>query len=284
LCRCVIIQMMSASRDRNRSGGSSRAKWLVPAIIAAAAAIAAAFISRSGGTPQPLQTAPLQTAALEVIELAPVNAPPHLVQSAGSVQASYDARTTAGVVITLRNPGTAISVINRARVSVLRYAAFSEEGCIPGAGPIPISTHYDAGLPVGTEQSVDIALSQQVPANSADRLAIGFRPSAGYVDSGGTGASRLYALDIKLYHDNVSTPLAAGKVVLAVPFPEVPFLARFKPHVSGALSSACVPHNTAVLQTMLGLPYAHSNALAEFASNPCEGDQQLAAEWECPPS
>jgi hypothetical protein len=250
--------------------------WLVPALIAAAAVIAAALITRTGGS------TPVATSHLEVIELAPANTRPRLTRNGTSVQARYDSRETAGIVITLRNPGNGVSVINRARVTVDRYAGFQEEGCIPGAGPIPISANYRAELPAGAGHSVDVALSQQVAGNSADRIAIGFRGPAGFVDSDGTGASRLYALSVELFHDGASAPVDAGKALLAVPFPAYFFLVRFKSPAQGGLTSACVPQNTSLLQGMLALPYKHSPQLEAFARNPCAGLQGLGTFWECP--
>ncbi len=205
---------------------------------------------------------------LQVLNVAVVDRPPN-----ASFGTTYKAATSTGITLTLRNPGNGISVITSARFIVKRFAALSTNGCIPGAGPIPISADYQAALPAIAKpgEAINADLSQQVSANSADRFSIGFSFLTSdayeypYIDGGGTGASRLYELEVELFHDGNATPLRAGTMLLALPFPAYEF---FPGGTDLGLSGACAPKNLVTLRHMLSLQGARSAELAEFGRDP----------------
>jgi hypothetical protein len=236
------------------------------AIIGAAAVLLAAVIggllARGGSSADTFHS------DLQVLDMAVVDRPPH-----ASFQQTYKAATSTGIVLTLRNPGNGVSVITSARFVVESFAALGTTGCIPGAGPVPISADYQAALPPVARpgEVINADLSQEVRENSADRFAVGFSFLTSdayeypYVNGGGTGASRIYELEVELLHDGDPVPLRAGTILLALPFPAYEF---FPGGTNTGLSGACAPKNLATLRHMLSLPGRRSLELNSFGTNP----------------
>jgi hypothetical protein len=248
-------------RGRSKPARSELRVALIGAAAVLLAAVIGAELPRLGG-----HASSDYRADLQVLDLAVVNQPPH-----ASIGQTYDAATSAGVVVTLRNPGNGVSVVTSARFVVERFARLSADGCIPGAGPIPISANYQVSLsPVAHRgQTFSAHLSQQVRANSADRMRIGFTQysttqyASPYVNGDGTGNSSIYQMRVELFHDGVPRPLNAGTVILAVPFPwSGLFPGGQGPHVNGR----CMPGNVPVLRRMLALRGRRSPTLAAFGS------------------
>lgn len=200
--------------------------------------------------------------------MAVVDRPPH-----ATIGQTYKAATANGITFTLRNPGNGISVITSARFIVKKFAALGTNGCIPGAGPVPISADYQAALPPMARpgDAINANFSEQVRANSADRFSIGFSFLTSdayeypYLNGYGTGASRIYELEVELFHDNDQEPLHAGTILLALPFPAYEF---FPGGTGTGLSGACASKNLVTLRHMLALKGARSPELEEFGKDP----------------
>jgi hypothetical protein len=115
--------------------------------------------------------------------------------------------------VTVRNTGREVSVITGASLRVRELAWIGV--CEGGAGLDP-SVEYDVILPASADagEVVEADVSQQVPANTADRFTLRlYTPE----ENRGDG-TRLYQLDVELEHDATARPLEAGTVVVAVPF------------------------------------------------------------------
>lgn len=249
-------------------------------VLAAGTAIAATVLSKQGAEPPHRNSATRTTSGLAIIDTVVVNRPPPRISEspggaddvANGIGGQYAARDTAAVVLTLRNAGKEVSVVNRADVVIENYDALSADGCIPGAGPIAISADYDARLPPVAHpgEQINVSLSQELRPNTADRIRIGFAlddpgPTRVFDNGDGTGQSRLYVLRIDLYHDGRKTPLRASRVLLALPFP---YSGLFAPAPS--LPGDCVDPNRATLARMLKSTARRSAELTAFAKNPTQ--------------
>jgi hypothetical protein len=205
--------------------------------------------------------------SLQIIDALPVNRP---LKKAVS---RYNAVDASGVILTLRNPGPKVSVVNRARLVITRFATLSAQSCAGEGegGKIPTSAHYRARMPLvaGAGDAVVAHLRQQVPPNSADRLEIGLAlddpGNRVFTTPTATGASRVYTLTIELYHDGVTRPLRSAPVIVAIPFPWYGVVLR---PTGSTDSGACGAHNLAILHQMLAGGAARSDDLDTFAKNP----------------
>jgi hypothetical protein len=236
------------------------------ALIGAAAVLVAAVIggllARGGSSADTFHS------DLQVLNMAVVDRPPN-----ATIGQTYKAADARGVTFTLRNPGNGISVITSARFIVKHFAALGTTGCIPGAGPIPVAADYQAALPPMARpgEAINADFSEQVSANSADRFSIGFSFVTSdayeypYLNGDGTGASRLYELEVELFHDSDTAPLRAGTILLALPFPAYEF---FPGGTDTGLSGACASKNLAILRRMLSLKGARSPELEAFGKDP----------------
>jgi hypothetical protein len=253
------------SKKESEDGGRGRHELRI-ALIGAAAVILAAvlggFIARGGSSADTFHS------DLQVLNVAVVDRPPP-----ATIGQTYKAARAYGTTFTLRNPGNGISVITGAHFIVKRFAALATNGCIPGAGPVPVSADYQAALPPVARpgETIDADFSEQVSANSADRFSIGFSFLTSdayeypYVNGDGTGASRFYELEVELFHDNDPNPLRAGTILLALPFPAFEF---FPGGTNTGLSGACAPKNLLTLRRMLSLKGARSQELEAFGRDP----------------
>ena len=157
------------------------------------------------------QSAPAVSENLEVSDLAviPTEVTEVLTDDLGG---SSEERTVEweAIDIAVRNKGTAISMIDRAEVRVLERMLVPS--CRAEGGLVEISGRYSIMLTdsdtVGTTREATVR--QGVPANAVDRfqLTVGGPPRFG----GEPGV--LVQVEVLLYHDNVRTPLNAGKAVL----------------------------------------------------------------------
>jgi hypothetical protein len=251
-----------SARDDAPHARSELRVALIGAVAVILAAIIGGLLARGGSSADTFHS------DLQVLNMAVVDRPPH-----ASFQQTYKAATSTGMVLTLRNPGNGVSVVTNARLVVKQFAALGTTGCIPGAGPVPISADYQAALPPVARpgEVIDASLSQEVRANSADRFAVGFSFLTSdayeypYVNGLGTGASRLYELEVELFHDGDPAPLHVGTVLLALPFPSYEF---FPGGASVGLSGACAAKNLLILRHMLSLPGVHSSELDAFGKSP----------------
>jgi len=207
--------------DRGRVRANERRhrealRWSRIAAYAGVAAVAVAalalFIGRhDSSTGGDTATSDSSGERLQVIDVAVANKRPAEIRSsanddpASGIGGEYDAREAAGIVLTLRNSTSRISVINRVRFTVVRYAELGSEGCIPGAGPIAISANYQVRLPPhGREgQVIEARVSQEVRSQTADRMRLGLAlqdpdPLEVFDNGDGTGASRLYDMRVGL--------------------------------------------------------------------------------------
>jgi hypothetical protein len=187
------------------------AMFVAPVFVAVATAIlvpvmTGAFGSDGGSEPQvPPSTSTLDAGGLEVVDLE---------VSSGEVADDPGDPVDAPVIdLTVRNTGQDISVITGANLRIRDVAWI--ENCEGGAGLDP-SVEYDVILPASPElgEIVEADVSQQIPANSADRFTL--RLSTPEENSG--DGTRLYQLEVELLHDAAARPLGAGTVLVAVPF------------------------------------------------------------------
>lgn len=240
-------------------------RWSRIAALAALAALPFAALallitrddSGSGGEPLPSKA----SAGLQIVDIAVSNQRPSSIRPgrnddvADGIGGEYDAREAAGLVLTLRNASSRVSVINRVRFTVVRYAELSAEGCIPGAGPIAVSANYQVRLPAQGRkgQVIEAKVSQQLRPQSADRMRIGLTlddpsPLEVFDNGDGTGASRLYEMRVELVHDLEPKPLYAGRVLVAIPFPYIGLLRRTE---NLAVRGDCIEPNRLALTRML---------------------------------
>jgi hypothetical protein len=248
-------------QDKGRGRNELRIA-LIGATSVLLAAIVGGFIARGGSVADTFHS------DLQVLNVAVVDRPPR-----AAILQTYKAATANGLTFTLRNPGNGISVITSARFIVKHFAALGTSGCIPGAGPVPISADYQAALPPVARpgEIINADFSEQVKANSADRFSIGFSFLTSdayeypYVNGYGTGASRFYELEVELFHDSDPKPLRAGTILLALPFPAYEF---FPGGTNFGLSGACAPKNLATLRRILSLRGGRSQELEVFGKDP----------------
>ena len=135
--------------------------------------------------------------------------------------------------------------------------------CEGGAGLDP-SVEYDVILPAEPErgETVEVDVSQQVPANSADRFTVRLTTPEENLGDG----TRLYQLDVELLHDAAARPLEAGTVLVAVPFdPDSRLLSlgSGQPDDYPADLRACYETNEATFLDVLELEGERSPELTE---------------------
>jgi len=185
------------------------AMFVAPLFVAVASGILIPVLSGAFGSdgdskpPGPGSTSTSAAGGLEVVDLE---------VSSGEVAEPGETFDAPVIDVTVRNTGEDVSVITGANLRV-RDAVWIKN-CEGGAGLDP-SVEYDVVLPASPDvgEIVEADVSQQVPANSADRFT--FRLNTAGIWGDGT---RLYQLDVELFHDAQARPLEAGTVLVAVPF------------------------------------------------------------------
>jgi hypothetical protein len=96
---------------------------------------------------------------------------------------------TLALDIKLRNIGDKVAIIKLARIHILDYEGFNNNGCvfefgIPVTGGLPYSAEYDFDISdLDKGQSREFNLSQVIPPNEADRIKIALRPQVTSEDS-----------------------------------------------------------------------------------------------------
>ncbi|HEY1777057.1 MAG TPA: hypothetical protein VGG41_12935 [Solirubrobacteraceae bacterium] len=259
----------SGERPDPKSRRSERRGLRGPLIGAAAVILAAAIagifelVAQPGGAPTVYQS-DLQVEAVSVVNQ-PVPAAAIKPQASGAE--AYPASVTAAAVITLRNPGTGISVITGIRFTVKRAAVLKNDTACDGLGSpggqgtsgIPLDSDYQVTLPARPRmgQTFRANISEQVPANTADRFRIAFSlPGGAAFASVGASTPYVYVLAITLLHDTAQR-LPAGLIIVASPFPSL----------SSLTSGNCViGGNTYLLTQILRQPGIRSRQLDEVAA------------------
>jgi hypothetical protein len=181
---------------------------------------------------------------------------------------SQDPWTSAEIRVLVRNTGTVDSLIHSAEFRVAEYDAL--ELCFPPEGELEVSGTYELVLPAlqGDGRSFDVDLQQRIPAGEPDVFSFEARLGDEYAPV--NGDSRLYALDVFLHHDTAEAPLAAGRVLLALPFPGTTQVVN---PGEGSLAGAyfdpeCPSRNVALLQSFLAGEGERSGELDQAAADP----------------
>lgn len=226
--------------------------FFLPVFAALAGTLIARYLGDGNG-PAPREE------NLEVVDLVPRNSPDQ-------------EPLTAELRVLVRNTGNVDSLINSAEVRVVHFE--SAERCAPAQGELEVSGTYDLAFPLagGDRRVFDVNLAQRIPAGEPDVFSLRIRlAGAAEALKGFNGDSRLYLLEILLHHDKRTTPLAAGRAVVALPFPGSHQFAD----VGGAgafggiyFDPECPSRNLRRLRRTLALSGSRSDELEQFATNP----------------
>lgn len=239
------------------------AMFVAPVFVAVTSAILVSVMTGAfgsdGGTQSPDgdSTATIEAGGLEVVDLEVTSG-----EVADDPAAPVDAPA---IDMTVRNTGEDVSVITGANLRIRDMAWI--ENCEGGAGLEP-SVEYDVILPANPDvgEIVETDVSQQVPANSADRFTLRlYTPQENLGDG-----TRLYQLDVELLHDAAAGPLEAGTVLVAVPFdPDSRLLSLGSESDDPSLADvqACYEANEANFLDFLELEGARSPELTEHVAD-----------------
>jgi hypothetical protein len=155
------------------------------------------------------------------------------------------------VDVTLRNTGDTVSVVTGAVLTVRDFGLVGP--CVSSAALEP-SAAYDVELPLDPAKGETIAvdLSQQLPADTADRFTLRMNVR----DPSLHGGPRLYALGIGLRHDDAATPLDAGTAVVSAP--HLPATSSFPGHLPEGAdadpdAAGCAEENLSTYERFLAL-------------------------------
>jgi hypothetical protein len=187
------------------------AMFVAPLFVAVASGILVPVMLGAFGSDddsEPLVPEPTSTIEADGLEVVDIE-----VSSGEVAENPRDPVDTPLIDVTVRNTGQDISVITGANLRILDVAWI--ENCEGGAG-LPPSAEYDVVLPASPDvgEIAEADLSQQIPANSADRFTLRLNtPEENWGDG-----TRLYRLDVELLHDAVARPLEAGTVLVSVPY------------------------------------------------------------------
>lgn len=221
--------------------------FFVPVFAAVVGTLVPRFLGDGGGdspAPEPREE------KLEVVSLQTVNKPKSEV---------------AKIELIVRNTGVVDSVIRSAEFRVVDYAA--AEACYVPEGQLDVSGKYDLVLPVrdGGGKSFDVDLQQAIPAGEGDRFSFTVQVRGDFVPI----ASRLYALETLLYHDQSDDPLPAGVARVAVPFPLWEgFVYPEQGPYGGYFDPECPARNSALLADFLARDGVRSDELEAFGADP----------------
>ena len=165
--------------------------------------------------------------------------------------------TAQAIDLTVRNTGDTVSVITGAALSIRDSGLLRI--CEGGGGTLESSKDYDAQLPADPAPGdiVEARLSQQIAADEADRFSVRLSVPDGAAQDG----LRLYHLDVGLLHDAEEEPLAAGQVIVSVPY--LPAAGWFAPDLAANDDEmgACFRANAETLERFLALEGARADAL-----------------------
>lgn len=135
------------------------------------------------------------------------------VTSADTAHSTDGTRTLISkIYFSLRNTGNQLAIIRSVRMKVEH---FTQIPICYAQGDLPTTGNYNAELPLHPRLGsvIGIHVSQQAPIDSADRFEISLRIPPDLSET-----IYVYQLRISLFYDNLSTPLDAGDVILAMPF------------------------------------------------------------------
>jgi hypothetical protein len=180
------------------------------------------------------------------------------------------------IQVTLHNTGSQRSIIKRALFRIRSFAALP---ICAIEGELMVSKTYDITLPTNPredEAPVEKPVSQQLAPDEADRFAF----SLSVPPPAGMPTVYLYQLEIEFLHDEDSTPLKAGNVIVALPgapgrhgmqFWSKSWLSLYPGAEKGLPDEArihsCLDSNTAKLRKMLALDGVRSNELSNLPSD-----------------
>jgi hypothetical protein len=229
--------------------------FFVPVFAALVGTLVPRFLGEGGGegSDGPLvvisgESEP-RTANLGVVSIEVVNGPD-----------SEDAE----IQLLVQNTGVVDSIIHSASFRVVHYTA--TETCYVPEGQLEVSGRYDLVLPVhgGDDKSFDVSLQQEVPAGEGDRFSFTVQVRGDIVPT----TPRLYALEVRLFHDQEEEPLPARVALVALPFPlwEGFVYPGIGPY-GGYFDPECPARNSARLAELLALEGVRSNELEAFGAD-----------------
>jgi hypothetical protein len=185
---------------------------------------------------------------IEVVDLAPINS----------------LKEPTRIEIAVRNIGGSVSVLTRAEFRIERTDYI--DPCAPSA-VLGVSKTYDLELPLYPDDGevVPVRTSQQIGPNEADRFAF----EVGVVTPSGQESSPVvYQLGVSLLHDGKETPVKAGTVVIAEPFPENSYFSLQSWLDTGMPREelqSCVSSNIERIASVLSLDGERSTELTQLA-------------------
>ncbi|MGH3079634.1 MAG: hypothetical protein ACRDNH_00665 [Gaiellaceae bacterium] len=225
-------------------------------MIAPLAVFAGERVITRATEPDPTPTVdPKPTPELKVIDVAVQN----------------DLDSSPQIDLRVMNEGDLVSFITRAALRIRGVDDIhgpSRPDCYQGAGFFAPTRAYDIALPSkgGTGETITASnVSQEVKPRAVDRflVRVAVPPNATSSKRAPTiGVSRLFQLEILIFHDGKPEPLNAGRVLVAAPFPRDVYFDR--PRSLGEVEN-CELENRAILNGFLEQPGARDDALATFA-------------------
>ena len=168
--------------------------------------------------------------------------------------------------VAVRNIGGLVSVATNARFRIRKFATLST--CLPQAYQLPTHT-YDLVLPIENAEGKtrDVSISQEIEPNDSDRFSF----DLGIDDPMPLSTtSYLYLLEVALFHDRKTTPVEAGEVWLAEPFPQKSWFSASDSPGDDSFSqqvNSCVDENRANLSAIYGGSASVSPDLIGFAES-----------------
>ena len=167
--------------------------------------------------------------------------------------------------LAVRNIGGLVSVATNARFRILKFATLG--ACLPEAYQLPTHT-YDLVLPTENAEGKtrDVSISQEIEANDSDRFSF----DVGLDEPPLSTTSYLYRLEVGLFHDRKTTPVQAGEVWLAEPFPQEHWFSVPDSLGDDAFSQqvkSCVDENRANLSAIYSGSASVSPDLSGFAES-----------------
>jgi hypothetical protein len=188
-----------------------------------------------------------------------------------------DGQSSPAIDVKVVNRGEKVSFVTRVGF-VIRTVGdlvdpLRDDSCYQGAGYSPVTRFYDVPLPgEGGEDQTIMAkdVSQEIKADAVDRFAFRLAvPERFRSEIASTvGISRLFQLDVLIFHDSKATPMNAGTVLLAAPFPRWEYF-DWNPGVSPP--SACESENRRRLTRFLKLSGTRDDTLVTFARKASAG-------------